>query len=420
MRHLFTTLLIILVLKTAFGQGSMLDKNFYSEAMDSTLSYAIYLPQGYDENNTETKYPVIYFLHGSMVDHNAYKDLAPALDLLIATKVIQKVIAVLPDGSHPPYYGSFYTDSPLYGNYETYIAKDLIKHIDENYSTFADKGKRAIAGHSMGAYGAMKMAVKYPENYCAVAAFSGPMNTILWDAVLPLILEENGNQTPYNFTPDDEKIFTTETFSMAGAFSPNLENPPYYVDFPVDENGEIVLSLMDKWNIHNPAEIARTLSTETAPALYFDCGTNDEFRLMQQNLSLADTLEKYNIAHTFESFEGNHTNELPNRAMIGLQFINEAFNNTPTNVSDNISMINNVKIYPNPAVDNLKIQFNKLYSGTLRTEVYNIQGHFIFAENINSYMAGNIDFEISNLATGFYFLILTVDSKKYVFKFEKR
>ncbi|NMC07744.1 MAG: hypothetical protein GYA24_21200 [Candidatus Lokiarchaeota archaeon] len=175
----------------------------------------VYLPPGYFEHPGE-RYPVIYLLHGYGSDDKNWTvtsrrevdqapfpmDVIPArlarefnldkvptyeqLDDLITRGDIAPFILVQPDGSlhlrqlgnvrniagYPKKKGSFYVNSPHSGNYADYIARDVVGHVDRTYRTIADHAHRAVSGVSMGGYGALHLAIKFPDVFGVVAALA--------------------------------------------------------------------------------------------------------------------------------------------------------------------------------------------------------------------------------------------------------
>ena len=112
------------------------------------------------ESQKETRYPVIYLLHGLTGHYNNWAE---------KTKLEQyaanyNYIIVMPEGDN-----GWYTDSATVPNdkYESYIIKELIPEIDKKYRTKADRQNRAIAGLSMGGYGSIKIRFKISRNVCA-------------------------------------------------------------------------------------------------------------------------------------------------------------------------------------------------------------------------------------------------------------
>jgi enterochelin esterase family protein len=154
-------------------RGRVLEgETFYSEALGAEWAYSVYLPPGYDEETRS--YPVVYLLHGYGGDHTNWVqagDASITADSLIAAGTIPPVILIMPDGRN-----SFYLDSdPQSGSgaYETAIVHDLIAHVDNAYRTIPRRRGRAIAGLSMGGYGATHLAFKYPDRFVAAASLSG-------------------------------------------------------------------------------------------------------------------------------------------------------------------------------------------------------------------------------------------------------
>ncbi|HEY4325920.1 MAG TPA: alpha/beta hydrolase family protein [Mucilaginibacter sp.] len=149
-----------------------------SQSMNKIVKAPIILPDNYQSSGKN--YPVIYLLHGGQ---GSYKDwLSKLKDKALLQKLVDmyQVIIVTPDGSPTGYY----FDSPLVkdSQYETFISKELVQKIDETYRTIKDKKGRIICGLSMGGHGAMYLATKHPDLYCAAGSMSGVMdlNTALW------------------------------------------------------------------------------------------------------------------------------------------------------------------------------------------------------------------------------------------------
>jgi putative tributyrin esterase len=135
-----------------------------SEALKSSRKALVLLPRDYDRSNR--RYPVLYLLHGFSGNHEDWFKRTN----LAAYAARYPLILVSPDGE-----SSYYSNSltrPDY-QYEDFIVRDLVSHIDSRYRTIANRHARAIAGLSMGGYGAMKLGLKYPQLYSAVASFSG-------------------------------------------------------------------------------------------------------------------------------------------------------------------------------------------------------------------------------------------------------
>ncbi len=142
------------------------DGIFCSLALQREMHYRILLPQEYAEGG---RFPVLYLLHGLYGDYQNWatrtgvENYARGLHLLI----------VMPDAAD-----SWYTNSATIpaDKFEDYIVKDLIPEVDQHYSTVRDRHARAIAGLSMGGFGAVKLALKYPELFAFAGSLSGAFN----------------------------------------------------------------------------------------------------------------------------------------------------------------------------------------------------------------------------------------------------
>src|SRR5215472_4454757 len=142
------------------------DALFRSASLQRDMRYRILVPRDYDKGG---RFPVLYLLHGLYGDYlnwdtrTGLENYARNLHLLI----------VMPDADD-----SWYTNSATVqgDKFEDYIAKDLISEIDEKYRTIREKHARAIAGLSMGGYGALKLALKYPGLFAFAGSLSGALN----------------------------------------------------------------------------------------------------------------------------------------------------------------------------------------------------------------------------------------------------
>lgn len=310
----------------AGAQGTLIDTlSFYSQSLGFERDYAIYWPEGYDPAG-EDRYPVVYFLHGAIFGYPiywTYFGMKASLDTLIASGQIEPVIMVTPDGLIGRYAGSYWTNSELYGPFEDFVVDDLVAHVDSTYRTMPTRAFRSIQGLSMGGYGAMKLGLKHPETYRALASHSGA-NELFVDLEMrrPLILAEYTAGPPYAFHPDSGS-FSLLMFSQAGAYSPDTTNAPWFVDLPLDEWGEIIPSVMGRWLQNNPAHLASQLPPYPWPPesdldIFFDCGTLDENQLYYGNCALADSLDALGIDYTFQSFVGGHSDMFAQRFRVGI------------------------------------------------------------------------------------------------------
>ncbi len=322
---LFGTLLSINFSFAQFPEGKVVVDKLYSELLENpggenpTRRVTVYLPPGYEESND--RYPVIYYLHGFtwsdslMISVDNFDKL---LDKAIAIKKIKPVIVVMPD-QYTLYRGSWYTNSNLTGKWADFTSKDLVSYIDDNYRTIQDSGSRGVAGHSMGGQGAIKMGMLFPEVFSSVYALS--------PAHLGTLTEEFGARGTVHRQIMDissrEQLITgyaeflpNVLVSMGRAYSPNLDNPPYYIDFPYEiVNGSLIVNydIVDKWK--NKSAIGmiddNIENLKKLKALKLDWGRNEDNKLIPNTcMEFSKKLEDLGIEHYAEIYIGDHGNKL--------------------------------------------------------------------------------------------------------------
>ena len=141
------------------------------EGNSANRKVLVVTPPGYDENPNK-RYPVVYFLHGYWAPVEAQQQgfrLHEAVQA--AAEAGNELIMVMPDG-YSKLRGGFYSSSPTVGDYESFVAEDLVEWVDANYRTIAKRDSRGLAGHSMGGYGTARLAMKHPETFSSIYMMS--------------------------------------------------------------------------------------------------------------------------------------------------------------------------------------------------------------------------------------------------------
>ncbi|HTD65442.1 MAG TPA: alpha/beta hydrolase-fold protein, partial [Candidatus Limnocylindria bacterium] len=138
--------------------------------MKTEVGYNICLPPDYN-TKAERRFPVVYYLHGYEGNESSYLEYARYWR--DAGKRFGPAILVFVNGGET----SFFCDSPdgsVPG--ETVVIKELIPHIDGKYRTIVNRGGRSLHGYSMGGFGALKLAFKYPEMFTSVVAYGATLS----------------------------------------------------------------------------------------------------------------------------------------------------------------------------------------------------------------------------------------------------
>jgi enterochelin esterase-like enzyme len=399
-----------------YSQGTVDNHTFYSKSLNMNRQVQVYLPEAYNQMNP-VRYPVIYFLHGAGQNSTSVSELFTIFNTSISSNTISPVIVVKPDGSTNNWGGgSWYANSERLGNFEDYIVYDLIAFIDSAYNTINSREKRAIMGYSMGGFGAMKFALKHPEIFCAVASHSGPLDMIQYSLYIPTILSENGGAPVSTYDPNAGP-WTKGAFALSAAFSPNLNNPPHYVDFPLDSQGNWIDSVWNRWAVHNCALLAKNITQDDDLAIYFDCGKQDETQAYAFNTSFVDSLDKLDLPYEFQSYTGGHT--IPsNRYAIGLAFLDSVINKTSTAIENKVDIDPASFIlfqnYPNPFNPTTTIPYTLSQKAQVNLCVYDLLGREIQVLVSSDQPAGayQVIFNGENLAAGVYIYQLQAELDK--------
>jgi len=154
----------------AQSQGKVIEeKTVKSTILNKTVKYTIYLPADYDRS--ERNYPVVYLLHGYTDDNTGwlqFGEINRYADEAIAKGTIPPMIIVMPNGDSSWYINSYDGKE----KYEDFFIKEFMPAIEKSYRIKDQKKYRGVAGLSMGGYGTLIYALKYPQLFAAAAPLS--------------------------------------------------------------------------------------------------------------------------------------------------------------------------------------------------------------------------------------------------------
>jgi enterochelin esterase-like enzyme len=277
---------------------------------DAVRDVYVYLPPGYQKGRQ--RYPVVYFLHGYGVTADIYVDtvlhIPAATDAAMGAGAPPAII-VMPD-AFTRFGGSFYSNSPTIGDWESWIARDLVAYIDGHYRTLARREGRGLSGHSMGGYGTLRIGMKYPQVFGAIYSMSaGALSNQAPDAARVKAERERlaaGIRTEVRSTVNGVE-------AQASAWAPNPQNPPWFFDLPFDAEGKPVPLVAEKWT----ANALLATVDQNVPALksfraiMLDVGNQDG--LMASNTQFSEALGRLGVAHAYEVYDGTHGNRVGQR-----------------------------------------------------------------------------------------------------------
>lgn len=416
MKTIFIVPVFLLLLSaTAGAGGTWEDITFTPPSLGFETPVRIYLPEGYDPQGA-IDYPSIYWLHGWSGGHACYSVTTMyVLDSLITSGQIEPVIVVKPNGLCTPFGMSMWANSELYGNYEDYVTIDLVDYIEEHYCVCTEPWRRCMAGHSGGASGALDIALRHTDMYRAVAVHAGyPDQHTGMSVVIPIVITECPEKEPPYSYDWNNGMYTDALFLYGGAYSPDMANPPYYVDFLLDEYGDVVDSVQALWDLHNPAHMVKLLPLPLDLAIFFDTGTIDTWQgIYEASCGFSDTLTALGIDHTFQILEGVGHDMNVDRFMEEFLFLDEQM----TGIEGGPMLPAAVALhqpFPNPFSSSTTIAFGLPGPGPVRLEVYDIAGRLV-QTLVNGGMTGgehSVELDGSGLASGVYLVRLSADSEK--------
>lgn len=292
--------------------GAALEGNLEGDPSDRDVF--VYLPASY-ASSPNKRYPVIYFLHGYGVGAPIYVNnvlqLPGAADTAFASGT-REAILVLPD-AFTRYGGSMYSNSPTIGDWETFIAEDLVSYVDSHYRTLATRESRGLSGHSMGGYGTMRVGMRHPEVFGALYAMSSCC--LLNEAPSQEASAAETARLTAGIETYKAGTFENALEAQAAAWAPNPQSPHFF-DFPY-VNGEAQPLVQGKWTANSQLVMVDQYvpALKQYKAIMLDVGDKDGLSVTNTQLDAA--LTRLGVNHGYEVYEGDHGNR------VGARFVSE-------------------------------------------------------------------------------------------------
>ncbi|MGC6478786.1 MAG: alpha/beta hydrolase [Flavobacteriaceae bacterium] len=277
-----TRLLPLFFLLTSFAvaqQGKVYStETVSSKILNREINYSIYLPPSYD--TSEKHYPIVYLLHGAWDDYLGWVqwgNLQSIADKIFQEKTVPEMIIVMPDGLVDSFYQNSF-DGKI--RYEDFFFQEFIPQIEEQFRVTtkvqpADSSpSRAIAGQSMGGYGALYLCLKQPQLFKAVYTSSAGFIDI-----------------PRIYSKPFDKQLLDDTFSKIWGKKTTTGS---FENFRKNSIQKMVSDLI-------PLEVDRL------PPILIECGDDDY--LLDGNIEVAQILQKKKAKIEFRVYDGGHTTD---------------------------------------------------------------------------------------------------------------
>lgn len=264
-----------------------------SPALGRPLPVNVYVPDGVPP---ATGWPVLYLLHGHGGNQDSWPQLGKVqatLDRMIADREIAPLLVVMPGAKNSWYVDSAKLGGP--GDYETALTRDLVSWVQETYSVRRDSGGRAIAGLSMGGFGALRLAYSHPDLYSSTVSMSGA----IWN---------NVGATEMAMTPDTLKQVQNDVFYQqidaytlgTGRILPSVGDH-YDGSFGTPFNA----ARFNEENIFTLVEDAKKNRQKLPPA-YITVGDDDGWHLWRGAIALYQTLKQDGQPAELRVTDGDH------------------------------------------------------------------------------------------------------------------
>jgi S-formylglutathione hydrolase FrmB len=300
--------------------GAALEGNLEGDAVDRDA--IVFLPPSYQKDG-KRRYPVVYALHGYSIgaEQWSHEIHVPQTVEGAFAKGSHEVIVVLPD-SKTVYNGSMYSSSATTGDFENYIARDVVAYMDAHYRTIPSRQSRGLVGHSMGGYGASRIGMKHPEVFGALYIMSpccmspmagggpGPADQMKERAIASEKKVADA-KSPADLAAQSPG-FAAAQYATAAAWAPDPKNPPLYFDLPTKE-GVPQPEIVARFTANSPLSFVDQYigNLKQYRAIAMDVGDQDGLRF--DATKLHTVFDNYGIANSFEIYSGTHTSAVADR-----------------------------------------------------------------------------------------------------------
>jgi enterochelin esterase-like enzyme len=293
-------------------QSKALEGNLIGDS--ATREVSVWLPPSYAQSRNR-RYPVVYLLHGFTdsdakwfgLDGKHWINLPDVLNRTMQNSDVKEVIVVMPNAFNT-FQGSMYSSSATIGDWERFVAEELVAFIDKRYRTIARLESRGLAGHSMGGYGTLRLGMKYPRVFSSIYALS-PC------CLAPVAGTSDGKPSAAEAVTHKDDIAkanfgTKAQLAGAAAWSPNPNAPPLFLDLPT-KDGAVVVA---RFAANAPLAMVHQylFNLRTLKGIGFDAGTADK-SIHATSVELDRILTDYKLAHDWGSYEGDHLNRVAER-----------------------------------------------------------------------------------------------------------
>ena len=293
-----------------------LEGNVAGESADQPV--IVYLPPSYD-SAPQRRYPLIVLLHGIADSPDIWLKEHHVPELLDAKG--PEVIVAMPNGA-TKFLGSFYVNSSVNGRWEDYIADDVIRYVDAHYRTLARPESRGVAGHSMGGFGAIVMAMHRPDVFRSAYALS----PCCLDAVEDIGYGNAAWIRALAFTGEDDvkkslaagDFYPVAIVALGRALAPDPQAPLLFA-FPVRKAGPELMPnepAYTKWREAFPVrQLPRyAANVRRMKGIVIDYGLDDQFsHIPIATPAFAQALTDARVPHTLDVYAGDHRQRVHER-----------------------------------------------------------------------------------------------------------